>query len=280
MPDETAGRPGAARLLWEQTGYQNKLFWRSPVSAFFTLIFPAFLLVLFTLLFGNEPLGDLGITTAQFYAPALAVFGAVSATYTNIAIGTAIARDEGILKRIRGTPLPPWIYLGGRIGSGVYIAAIAVLLMMGAGALLYGVDVIPRTLPAVIVTFLVGVGTFAALGLLVAAVAPSGESAPAIANATLLPLAFISDIFIATEQGAPGWLTRVADIFPLRHFAVAFADGFDPTLRGAQFHWDHLGVMALWGIGATLLAIRLFRWEPQGGERTGGRRARRRSVAT
>jgi ABC-2 type transport system permease protein len=270
-------RPSGPGLVWRQIRYQNRIFWRTPVAAFFTLIFPAFFLVVFPLLFGNERIDQLGVTTAQFYAPVLAVFGAVSATYTNLAIMTTIARDEGILKRIRGTPLPPWIYMAGRIGSAAYLAAISVAIMLGVGVAFYGVQLFVRTLPAAIVTFLVGVACFAALGLVVAALSPSSDAAPAITNATLLPLAFISDVFIPPSSDKPAWVDAIGDVFPLKHFATAFRDAFDPTLAGAQWHWGDLAVMAVWGIVAVVVAVRFFSWEPRGGERTRSRRRRQRA---
>ncbi len=279
-------RRSARELVWQQIRYQNKIFWRSPISAFFTIVFPLMFLIIFATLFGSEELGDTGVTTAQFYAPALAVFGAVSATYTNLGIGTAISRDEGILKRVRGTPLPPWIYMAGRVGSAIWIAFIAVVLMMGVGVVAYGVNIYAAALPAALLTFVVGVACFAALGLLLAALAPSGEAAPAIANATLLPLAFISDIFVAPSENSPGWSATLGDIFPLKHFAVAFSDAFHPDRVAAagsswldHFHWGDLGVMALWLVGGVILAVRFFTWEPRGGERKRSARKRARVAA-
>ncbi len=271
----------AAAQLLAQIRYQNTIFWRTPVAAFFTIVFPLMFLIVFTLVFGNDEIGGLGVTTAQFYAPALAVFGAVSATYTNLSVSTAIARDEGILKRMRGTPLPPWIYIAGRVGSGAYLAVISAGLMLVVGVVLYGLQIFAESVPALIVTFLVGIACFAALGMLVAALVDSGDSAPAVANATLLPLAFISDIFIPPGDNAPAWLDTVASIFPLKHFAVAFQDGFNPAVVAEQsswlghFNWTSLAVMAVWGIGATVLALRWFRWEPRPGGTT--RRRKRRS---
>jgi hypothetical protein len=176
------------------------------VAAFFTIFFPLMLLFLFAVLFGNETvdLGDRGVfTIAQFYAPALGVFAAASATYTNIGVGTAIHRDDGILKRFRGTPLPPWIYLAGKVGSGIWVAAIAVTIMLGVGNLVFDVPVFADRLPAAVTTFVIGAAAFAALGLMLAAFAPSGDSAPAIANATILPMAFVSDVFIIVSRPAP-----------------------------------------------------------------------------
>jgi len=272
-------------LVWQQVRYQNKIFWRTPVAALFTIVFPLMFLLVFVTLFGNDLIGDVGVTTAQFYAPALAVFGAVSATYTNLAIGTAISRDEGILKRIRGTPVPPWIYMAGRVGSAVWVAFIAVVLMMGVGVIFFGVELYTAALPAAFVTFVIGVACFAALGLLLAAVAPSGDAAPAIANATLLPLAFISDIFIVPSDASPGWIATLASIFPLKHFAVAFADAFSPIEVASRdgwldhFHWKEFGVMGLWLVGGAILAIRFFSWEPRGGERKRSARRRAKTAA-
>jgi ABC-2 type transport system permease protein len=271
---ETITRPSIGRLVWEQTKYQNKIFWRTPIAAFFTLVFPLMLLILFTAIFGNDEIPELGVTTAQFFTPGLAVFAAVSATYSNLAIGTAISRDQGILKRIRGTPIPPSAYIAGRVISAVYVAFIAIVLMMGVGIAFYGVELIPRTLPSAILTFLVGMACFAALGLLVAALSPNGDTTPAITNGTLLPIAFISGIFFPMTD-PPVWMEIAGNIFPLKPFAEAFRDAFDPTLAGAQFHWPELGAMALWGIGAAVLAARLFKWEPK----AGGSRRRRRAAA-
>lgn len=268
-------RPSDWSLVWGQIRYQNKIFWRTPVAAFFTLVFPLMFLLVFTVIFGNDEIPDLGVTTAQFYAPALAVFGAVSASYTNLAIGTAIARDLGILKRIRGTPLPPWVYLAGRIGSAAYLAAIAAVIMLGVGILVFGVEVYPETLPSLVVTFAVGVACWSALGMLAAAVSPSGDSAPAVTNATLLPLAFISDVFIPPGPNTPVWLDTVGNIFPLKPFVTAFQDAFTPQVAATtdswlgHMHWAELGVMVAWGVAGILLTLRLFRWEPKGGERVG-----------
>ncbi len=268
-------RPKMTSLVVVQNRYQNKIFFRTPIAAFFTIFFPLMIFVVFALVFGNDYIESLGVTTAQYFAPAMAVFAAVSASYTNIATTTAYQRDLGILKRVRGTPLPASVYMGGKILSAVEIAFLSVVVMMTIGVLFYGVEIYARTLPAVIVTFLVGVGTFAALGLLVAAVVPSGEGATAITNATLLPLAFISGVFFPSTGDSPAWLDTIANIFPLKHFVEPFVTAFNPTYTGSGWDWASLAYMAVWGIGATALAVRLFKWEsPAGG---GSQRKRRRA---
>ena len=268
-------RPSSLSLLWHQARYEWRIFWRTPISAFFTIFVPLLIFVVFSMVFGNETIDYLGITTAQFYAPSLAVFSAVSATYTNISITTAYQRDEGILKRVRGTPLPSWIFFGGKILSSILIALIGTLIMIDAGILFFGLQLYVETIPILIVTFFVGVATFAALGLLVAALAPTGQAATAIANATLLPLAFVSGVFIIPGEDMPSWLTAVSDFFPLSHFAAPFVAAFTPEATRPAFEWTDLAYLALWGVVALVLAIRWFRWEPGGGG--GGRRSRNRS---
>jgi len=267
-------RPSPLSLLWHQARYEWRIFWRTPISAFFTIFFPLLIFVVFSLVFGNERIEYLGITTAQFYAPSLAVFAAVSATYTNISIFTSYQRDEGILKRVRGTPLPSWIFFGGKILASILIALIGTLIMLSVGVLFFGLQVYPETVPILIVVFFVGVATFAALGLLLAAVAPSGQAATAIANATLLPLAFVSGVFIVPSEDMPGWLTAVSDFFPLSHFVEPFVAAFTPAATRADFQWQDLAYLALWGAIALVLAIRWFKWEPptSGGERRSRKR--------
>ncbi len=263
-------RPTSA-LIRDQIRYQNRIFWRTPIAAFFTLAFPVLLLVLFGALFGNQPDTD-STAVVQYFAPNLAVFAAVSATFTNLGIGTAIARDRGILKRVRGTPLPAWVYIAGRIGSAAYIAVLAVGMMLGLGVAVYGIRLDVAGIPAALLAFLAGVFCFSALGLMVASLAPSGDSTPAITNATLLPLAFVSDIFIPMSN-PPRWMEIVGDVFPLKHFAVAFRE---PLAVGSptEIPWLSLLVMMAWGVGAFLIASRTFRWDPR--ERGSGspRRAR------
>jgi len=140
-------RPSAPALLWHQTVYELRIFRRTPISAFFTIIFPLLIFVVFALVFGNEDIGYLGITTAQYYAPSLAVYSAVSASYVNIGITTAYQRDEGILKRARGTPLPPWIFLGGKITAATIVAILGTLLMLAVGVTFFGLQIYPEAIP-------------------------------------------------------------------------------------------------------------------------------------
>jgi ABC-2 type transport system permease protein len=255
------GRPSAASLVWSYLRYENRAFWRSPIAAFFTVIFPLLFLVLLSSLVGNEEILDSGgLRVAQFLTPAIAAFAATTASFTSLAIGVVIERDDGLLKRARGTPLAPWMYMAARIGSTVWVALVSVALMITVGAVFFGVQLVGRTAPAAVLTIMVGIGCFAALGLAIVSIAPSQGATQALTNAIILPLAFISDIFAIGPL--PTWLARIGWLFPLKHFVNALADTFDPFTTGPQISWGHLAVMTAWGLAGAVVALRFFRWEP------------------
>lgn len=242
-----------AALALRQIGYENRAFWRNPPAAFFTFAFPLLFLLIFSVIFGSE--------AARFFTPAIIVFGVVTATFTNLAMGIAISRDAGVLKRVRGTPLPPWAYLAGRIGHAVLVALLLVVVVASIGALVYGVPVPWAALPALLLLLAVSAAAFSALGLALAGVIPNAEAAPAIVNAIVLPVLFISNVFIQMDE-APDWLNTVSLVFPVRHFADAMLDLYAEGASTAV-PWADIGVIALWGVAGVLLALRFFSWEPR-----------------
>jgi ABC-2 type transport system permease protein len=281
MPDRpAAGHPSDLGLLWRQVRAQNKLFLRNPFSAFFSLAFPVMFLLLFGSLNGSGRIPELNnIRYIQFLAPGMVAFAVISTCYTGLVTGVAINRDEGLLKRVRGTPLPPWVYISARILSAVWFSVVSAVLMVVVAVLLFNVEVIGRMLPAAVVTLLLGAACFCSLGMAVAAVIPNGEAAPVIANFTFFPVAFVSDLFFPTA-GAPAWVGTVGSIFPIKHFAVALEGTFNPFVPGSGFQWGHLGVMVLWMVVGVVVAVRFFRWEPKVGAPAGGRRSRRPTTAS
>jgi len=200
-----------------------------------------------------------------------------SATFTNLANMVPIRRDEGVLKRWKGTPLPTWTYVAGFIFSAVIIALVGVIFMLTLGVVAYGLEIDAAKMPAAVVTFLVGVGAFAALGMALSAVVKSASSASAAANAIILPLAFVSNIFIPLED-PPRWIEVVGGIFPLKPFAQAFQDCFNPLVDAPAFDWPALAQIAAWGAFGLLIALTRFTWEPSGSAPR-GRRSRRSAAA-
>jgi ABC-2 type transport system permease protein len=253
-----------AALALRQVKFENRAFWRNPASAFFTFAFPLIFLVIFNLIFGSGDTDRFGppVSLSNFYIPAVTAFAVITACYTNIAITVAFARDQGVLKRIRGTPLPAWAYLFGRIAHSILVALLLVVIVVAFGRLFYDIDIPTGTLPAFLVSLAVGAACFAALGLAVTAVIPNAEAAPAVVNASILPLLFISDVFIPLEE-APKWLGTVAGLFPIKHFSHALVTAYNPFETGSGFVPEDLVVMGVWALAGVILAARFFTWEPR-----------------
>jgi ABC-2 type transport system permease protein len=250
-------------LLAGQVVYTNKAFWRNPASAFFTFVFPLLFLVIFTTLLGNGevPIGTEVIRTSTYYVAAQGAFGLISACFTNIALLIVFARDGGVLKRIRGTPLPPWVFLTARVVHATLIALILVAITVVFGAVFYDASVPTGTaLGQFVATLLVGAACFSALGLAVSGLIPNADAGPPIVNAIILPLLFLSGVFIPFDNSTPAWVEVVGNVFPVRHLVDAMRDsylGFTET-----FAWSDLGVMAIWAVVGVAVASRMFRWEP------------------
>jgi ABC-2 type transport system permease protein len=255
----------ASALLLKQTRFTNRAFWRNPASAFFTFAFPLLFLVIFTTLFGRS--GQLSIngnrvSVASFYIPAIAVFAVINACYTNVAISLTFARDTGVLKRIRGTPLPAWAFLGGRILHAAFVGVLLVAICSIFGAFFYGADLPGRSLPAFLLILVVGSASFCALGMAVTTIIPNADASPAVVNATILPLLFLSDVFIPL-QDPPEWVDMVGKIFPVRHFSDAMQYAFFPPQGVSGVRASNLSAIVAWGLFGLLVAVWKFSWEPR-----------------
>jgi ABC-2 type transport system permease protein len=244
-----------------QIRYTNKAFWRNPASAFFTFLFPLLFLVIFTTLVGNNdvPLGTEVIKSSTYYVFSMAAFGLISACYTNIAIGVVFAREEGVLKRIRGTPMPAGAYLTARVVHAALVGFLLVAITVVFGVIAYDASVPDGAhLGQFILTLLVGAGCFAAVGLAVSGIVPNADAGPPIVNVIIFPLLFLSGVFIAVGNDSPGWVLWVGRIFPVKHLVDAMRDSY----LGLPFHWSDLAVLALWAVVGVVVASRTFRWEP------------------
>jgi ABC-2 type transport system permease protein len=254
-----------AALVLHQLRYTNRSFWRNPPAAFFVGIFPLMFLVLFTSIFGNDTTrisATQVVSTSTFYVPAIASFAIITAGYTNLAMSTSAARELGTLKRIRGTPFPAWTYLTARILHGVVLGILLVVICTAFGGAFYHIDVPSSSLPAFAVTVVIGSAAFCALGLALSAVIPNVDAAPAIVNATILPLTFISNIFIP-GRNMPDWLQTLSRVFPVRHFADAMLGSYLPAAGSSGWRGDDLLILAAWGIAGAAFAARYFTWEPR-----------------
>jgi ABC-2 type transport system permease protein len=249
-------------LTGRQIRFVNKAFWRNPASAFFTFAFPLMFLVIFTSLLGSGTVHLPGRTVKEssYYVAAMAAFAVISACYTNIAISVTFQRDAGILKRIGGTPLPSVVYFAARVLHALFVAIVLVVITAAFGRLAYQ-SAVPSgtTLFHFLVMLVVGATSFCALGFAITTVIPNADAAPAMVNATILPLLFLSGVFIPLGTNAPSWIVWVARVFPVRHFALGLQAGF----LGTSFDWADVGVVAAWGVAGLLIAVLRFNWEPK-----------------
>jgi ABC-2 type transport system permease protein len=253
-PTPAGDRPGFLALMWPQLRYANHQVWREPSSVFFAVLFPALFVVVVPYAFGS-PVID-GVEFARLVTPSMAVFGAVVTAYVNMPEQLALARERGVLKRLRGTPLPAAAYLTGRLGSTLWVGGLAVVCAYLAGGLVHGAGMPVASIAPTVVVFLVGIPALAALGFAIVALVPQAKMVPAVALGTFLPLAFISGMF-AFGFDLPDGLATIGWIFPFKHLVHAN----EAAYTTATIAPGHLGVVALWGAAAAAIAAWRFRWD-------------------
>lgn len=251
----------ALSRLTHQARFDLLIFRRNPAATFFTVILPLIFLFIFTSIFGNDTL-DNGAKVATLYVPGILALAVTSATAVNLAITMTTRRERGVLKRVRGTPIPPWVFVAAQAISAFAISAVMTVIIVVVGRIFFGVRLFADGVPSLIVTILVGAASLSAIGLALTVIIPSEDAAPAVTNAVMLPLYFISDVFIPSDQ-VPDWISNVAGIFPIIHFSNALQESFDPFFDGTPLPWRNWLVMAAWGIGAGLVTLRFFRWTPR-----------------
>jgi len=251
----------SAGLLRHQVNFDLLIFRRNPAAAFFTAVLPLIFLVLFTSIFGNQELPN-GAKVATVYVPGILALAIVSATTVNLAITMTARRERGVLKRLRGTPIAPFLFVLSQGITGFVISLLMTVLIVAIGWVLFGVAINWGTLPALLVTLVVGAGGLSALGLGLTALIPSEDAAPAVTNAIMLPLYFISGIFVP-ESEVPSWVISIAKVFPVYHLNHALQGSFDPFLEGSWWPISHWLVLLAWGAIGLLIAIRYFRWVPR-----------------
>jgi ABC-2 type transport system permease protein len=248
------------RLAVRQVGYEHRSFWRNRTRAFFNFAMPVMLLVIFGTLFSGQHVPERGnVPFLTLFVPGILAYGIISATFSNLAATIALLRDQGVLKRMRGTPLPRWAYLTGRIGSSTLATLELVAATLAIGWVAFGTHVRVSTLPGLLLALVAGIVCFTALGVGVTAIIPTADSAQPITAALVLPLTFVSGIFFAPEQ-VSSWLRQVAGVFPIKALADGLQVAYDPRTTGAGVVGHDLLTLAAWtlvGIGL----MRRFRWE-------------------
>jgi ABC-2 type transport system permease protein len=244
------------RRFLHEVENQQRLFWRSRESAFFTFLLPILLLVLLGSVYGDEEID--GVPAAPYLVAGLIGLGVVAVAFAGLAINMVIRRESGVLKRVRGTPLPSRVYLGAVIASELVVIAVQVVAQILIGR--YVLDAgFPEAPGALALALLLGAACFAALGLAVTGLVRNAEGSSAIVNAIYLPMVFISGVFFSKEA-FPGFLEAIADVLPLTYLLELIRNLF---VEGTGWSATAAAVVAVWGAAGVMIALRTFRWEPR-----------------
>jgi ABC-2 type transport system permease protein len=248
------------RQLRAQVGLHQRSFWRNPESAFFNFAMPLGVLLLFGATSGNGPVpGRSDVRVLTLFVPGILAFAVVVVAYGNLAATLALQRADGVLKRLRATPLPPVLYLGGQLVSTVVTALLISLATIAVGGVAF--QALPRAaaLPQLLLVLALGISCFAALGIAISAAVPTADAAGAITNGTYLPLAMVSGMFSATLH-LPRAIDAVIGLFPLKALADGLRSTYDPAVHGLPV--GETLVLLAWTLVGFALARRWFRWEP------------------
>jgi ABC-2 type transport system permease protein len=244
-------------LLRHQLAGEQRVFWRNREGAFFVFLFP----IVFLLLLGSVYDGTIaGYEASDLLLVGLLGYGAANTAFAGLAIMLVIRRESGLLKRIRSTPLPASTYLTAALVSMLVVFLLQSVVMFAIGISVFGADG-PGDIVSLLAVMLLGVVSFAGMGLGTAAMIRSADGASAVINLILLPMAFISGSFVPTQE-YPEWLQTIGNVLPLKHLI--------DLLRGVYLDgkpiWDAPGsvaVLAAWGVAGAIVASRRFGWEPR-----------------
>ena len=247
------------RLFLHELAAQQRLFWRSREAAFFTFVLPIVFLVLIGSVYGSSEVD--GIRGSTYLLAGLLGYSVISTAFAGLAITLVLRRESGVLKRVRGTPLPTGVFLGAVIASTLVVIALGALAQVLVGR--FGVDAgWPERPVELAVALLFGAACFSALGLAITGVIRTAEGSSALVNAIYLPLVFISGVFFSVDS-LPGFLQAVAEVSPLTYLLRLVRECVVEGGEGLAGSLEAIAVLAGWGLAGLALAVRMFRWEPR-----------------
>ena len=260
--------PGTLRLGYERARYEVRGFFRERDAVIFIFAYPIIMLAIFATVFGQDgaEVAD-GVPFAQYFLPGMIATGVLLSSFQSLAVSIPVERDEGGLKRLGGTPLPPAAYFLGKVGQVLVTSVVQVGLLLAVAALLFDVDM-PDT-SALWATFawvfLLGAASGAVCGVGFSSIPRSGRSASAVVTPVVLVLQFISGVFF-TFYDLPSWMQNLASVFPLKWMAQGMRSVFLPDSARAlepSGEWQHgaiAAVLVAWLVVGLVVGARTFRW--------------------
>ncbi|GAA2885444.1 ABC transporter permease [Streptosporangium fragile] len=261
-----AAQPSAVRLGLSRAALETRMFFREKDAVIFTFAFPIVLLVIFGSIFSGALEGT-GITVSQLYVAGL--IGAATMTgFQNLGISIAVERDDGTLKRLRGTPLPPAAYFVGKALVTLLVSSVQVVILLAIGVVLFDLELPSEASrwATFAWVFVLGVLGSSLLGIAVSSLPRSRKSATAVITMPFVVLQFISGVFIPATQ-LPSWLVNVSAVFPLKWMCQGFRSVFLGDTGAAleiagSYELDRVAlVLGAWVVGGLLLCLMTFRWK-------------------
>jgi ABC-2 type transport system permease protein len=266
--------PSALKLGASRAALELRAFFREKDALIFAFFFPIILLGIFAVVFGGDD-GTVfedgegsGVDFVQYFLPGMVAAGIMLVSFQTLAIQIAIEREDGTLKRLRGTPMPPLSYFLGKIGMVLVTSIAQTALLLAVAAVVFGVQL--PTEPEQWLTFawvfVLGAAAGTVLGIAFSSVPKSARSASAVVTAPVLILQFISGVFFVFND-LPTWLQRIAEVFPLKWMAQGMRSVFlPPELEANEVSgsWQHAAtavVLTVWLVLGLVLCLRTFRWQ-------------------
>jgi ABC-2 type transport system permease protein len=250
-----------ARLLRTQVATEQLEHWTSGARAYFSFALPAGLLALLGTVNSDElvDVEGVGVRYRDFLVPGLVGFAVVVGTFVAISANLTLLREAGVLKRLRGTPLPLPLLLGAKMLSAIANVLVMATTVVVVGVVGFGTAWRPAALPALAVAVVLGGICFALLGVAATSLMATSESSIVVANALVLPIAFVSGVFSPAPEGVVG---DVAGLLPLEPVVALARAAFVEEGAAPLLPVDDLAVLAAWTAVAAVAAWRLVSWEP------------------
>lgn len=258
--------PGALRLGVVRAGYELRTFFRERDAVVFVFAYPVIMMAIFATVFGQDgatvQAGDVDIPFAQYFLPGMLATGVMLSSFQSLAISISVERDEGGLKRLRGTPLPATAYFLGKIGQVLGSGLVQTAILLAVAATLF--DVALPTTAGDWATFawvyLLGTAAGSVCGVAFSSVPRSGRSASAVVTPIVLVLQFISGVFFQWDA-LPTWMQQVASVFPLRWLVEGMQAVFLPDAVAGDVDLAAVAaVLAVWLVAGLVVGARWFRW--------------------
>ncbi|MFF3910350.1 ABC transporter permease [Streptomyces sp. NPDC001848] len=259
--------PGAWTLGLHRGVLEIRQFFRQRDQVVFTFAFPVVFLFLFASIF-HDDVGVKGVTASQLYVPAMMASGIMSTSFQSLGISIAVERDEKVLRRLRGTPMPPAAYFLGKIWLVLFTGVLETAILLLVGTTLYGVD-----LPSDAGRwfdfgwiFVLGLTACALLGIAISSVPKSGKSASSVVVLPFLLLQFISGVYISIAA-IPRWMLDVGALFPLKWLCQGLRGVFLPDSarvleQAGSWEFGRIAlVLGAWCVGGLALCLLTFRWK-------------------